>query len=284
MTPTAKQLEAQIRELSRRIDRAQDRPALVRPARQTRLAKTVKDPVGEDYPTPNGTAANTFWIVFLDGYYTEDLDTELTPTYDVRQEIDDAQTTAHNVLGHWQEEGTILEVHFQPGIGQPGQWWFSAEPTERDFELKDDIDPGDTVTAYLRVEEVTDTDEEFEVTDKLEVYRGRAQDKYSGPDDRGSLGRAVLLNGVWEIREMEPHALILRAQINMAGDLGSGDANITVDNVTIVQPTGAIIVDAASLPITSLPNTFSQSASDDDMVDAIWNQDTEVWDALPICP
>ncbi len=167
---------------------------------------------------------------------------------------------------------------------KPSVWYVlnkPASPPEAYFELKDALTPGATVTAYLRVDGVTDTDTEFEVKDVFGKYRGRAKGAFSSPNDRGSLGRAVLFRGVWEIRELEPHAMKIKALIDMSSGLLTTDPNITIDTVTITQPEGAILLDPT---ITEVTNVLSVAGDDDGIVFAEWNRNLGVFEGVPACP
>lgn len=78
--------------------------------RHVRLAKTVKgpDPV---YPA----TGNVFYIVFLDGSYTETVGTQ-SPTYIERQDVDAPTNVVHS--NRYLDEGEIIEA-----LEQNDQWW-----------------------------------------------------------------------------------------------------------------------------------------------------------------
>lgn len=168
-----------------------------------------------------------------------------------------------------------------------GKWFVAVPPpsglVEQRFELKDSLSPGSIADAHPRTGGVTDTDPElvFSVSDILGEYRGRARDAFSSPDNRGSLGRAVLVGAVWEIRELEPHAMKIKALIDMSLGLKDVDENITIDEVTITQPVGAILMDPT---ITEVTNVLSEDGDDDAIVYAEWNQDLEVFEGVSDCP
>jgi hypothetical protein len=81
-----------------------------------------------------------------------DSDADLTPSYTARQAVDDAKTTALNISDRWVPEGTIIEVHFQPGVGQAGQWWFGAVDAALNWhwaKLDEDLATGGSETASI---------------------------------------------------------------------------------------------------------------------------------------
>jgi len=157
--------------------------------------------------------------------------------------------------------------------------------TVRAFELKDAHTPGATSTAYLRTWDgdsyETDTDTEFEAVDERGVFRGRAKDAYSSPHDEGSLGEAVLRNGQWEITWMTPHAL--KIQGAAVGDFTA--SSTTIDGVTVMQPSGAIIVDQDPAAAMTVYDIFNWDGSEDDLIIAVWNENTDHWEIQEIvCP
>lgn len=180
-----RRLEEELADLRRRMNRLDDRPSLVQPSRYTRLAKTVKDPVYDDYP--DAGSSDTFWVVFLDGTYTADSDTEQTPVYTDRQPVDDAQVTAHNLLGGWVREGTVVHIVFHPGVGQPGQWWFFSR-VMIPIELKDDLALFGSATVYHLDDAGLRTTTEEEATDILGFYEGVGADDSGSGDDAGDKG------------------------------------------------------------------------------------------------
>lgn len=153
---------------------------------------------------------------------------------------------------------------------------------EREFEMKDVLAPGQARTAYVRNLEaggyVTDTDEEFEVEDLNSIYRGRARG--GGGTPVGSLGRARLVDGTWEIIRLQPHALLIQCAVDDVTGVESGDPNITVDTVVVLQPEGAILL--ATPP--TVTNLLSATADDGAIVLAHWNQSTGAWNGVPACP
>jgi len=161
-------------------------------------------------------------------------------------------------------------------------------------ELKDAHTPGDISTAYLREWDAdtstftTNTDEEFEVVDHREIYRGRAKDAYSSPHDSGSYVETIFRHGRWEITWMTPHALKLKgyATGNFSG------ATVDIDDDAggmpdIMQPTGAIIVDQDPSSDITVYDVFNWDGYDDDLIIAVWNEDavTPRWEIQEIeCP
>jgi len=144
----------------------------------------------------------------------------------------------------------------------------------RKFELKDTLTPGGTATAYQMPWSgsayVTDTSEEFEVVDTLGTYRGRAKGT-----EHGSYGEAAWSEEAqrWEITQIEPHALRIKCQVDMGSGLSTTDSTITVDNVLIMQPTGAILL----AEVTEIDNNFDWEADDDARVDAVWDEAAQAW-------
>ena len=109
-----REIRDEIADLKRQVDHLIARPALGARDFQVRLAKTVQDPNTSTYPS----SGNTFWVVFLDGFYYKD-DGQQTPTYLQRQPDDAALALTHNVgPTPYIPEGTEIEVWFQNG-----QWW-----------------------------------------------------------------------------------------------------------------------------------------------------------------
>lgn len=157
------------------------------------------------------------------------------------------------------------------------------------FELKDALAPGETVTAHPRTwsttseEWETDTTaaEEFEVTDVLGIYRGRAKDEYSSPHDEGSLGKAVLNNdsSQWEIIELTPNALWITGSLTADFD---SDENYTVDGATVMFPDGAIIVDTDPAANITGVNGHEWAASNNALAELRWNENLAQWDVTEV--
>ncbi len=149
-----------------------------------------------------------------------------------------------------------------------------VNPNLRHFELAAHLFPGDSALAYPRDFDGTDdytTDlsgTKFTVHDMLGIHRGRAQGAYSSPHDDGSRGIAQKRNGLWQIIAIQPHALKIECLTN--GAVLTSDTNITVDNVKILFPIGAIF--AEGLP-TEIVNRFSDAADTNAIVTASWDDD-----------
>lgn len=82
------------------------------------LARTAIKP-GGTYPG----SGNTFWIEFLDGYFT-DASGAQTPTWETRGLADGVH--AHNIDNEYVNEGTMLFAVWQQGTNDEtdGEWWF----------------------------------------------------------------------------------------------------------------------------------------------------------------
>jgi len=112
------EVEQEISALRRRTDQLLDRPAQPAARHQLRLAITVRSPYDDSYPAESDEP-NTYWIVFLDGSFPEDTPGKLAPTYKLRQAIDAARTTAHNIRDAYVPRGTPIRVSIHNA-----QWWF----------------------------------------------------------------------------------------------------------------------------------------------------------------
>ena len=173
--------------------------------------------------------------------------------------------------------------------------WFGNTGGLRDrhFELKDDHDPGDTSTAYWQEwdsgdsewDTTADTDHEFEVTDRLEIFRGRKRAKYSSPHDDGSKGvaRYCQESGEWEIIRLQPAALLITGLLTAA--LETTDSTFTIDGVTVMNPTGGLITDQDPAGNITVYNVHDWEGDNNGRVDAAWNETTEHWEAIQVdCP
>lgn len=109
------QLEQQLVEVRRELRRRSADSRRTGP-RDVRLARTIKDPVTDTYPT----AGQTFWVEFLDSHFTAN-DGDQTPTHTTRK----TNVVAHNLRGAWLPEGTIMQAYYQRGLGASGsgEWW-----------------------------------------------------------------------------------------------------------------------------------------------------------------
>ncbi len=108
-------LEAEIESLNRMLQRIGALSRRTVP-RDVRLAKTIKDPNTNTYPTDG----QTFWIEFLDSHYTASQGDQ-TPTHTGRS----TNVVAHNVRDAFLAEGTIVLATWQRGLGAygTGEWW-----------------------------------------------------------------------------------------------------------------------------------------------------------------
>jgi len=165
-----------------------------------------------------------------------------------------------------------------------GNRWELISPAEsvalRRFELKDTLTPGSNATAYLvnwtGAAYETDTDTEFEVYDALGCFRGRAKGAEVGSDGYAEWEADA---SRWEIIHMVPHAL--RISCTADGSVATTDSTFSVTGVTIMQPTGAILLD----PVTTVYNVFSWAIDNGGLVHACWNESTEYWEAVQAeCP
>lgn len=109
------ELERLVQQLQRELRESRRGSRLV-VHRDVRLARTIKDPVSDTYPTDG----QTFRVEFLDSHYTAD-DGDQTPTHTSRA----TQAVAHNLRGAWLPEGTIMQAVHQRGLGSAGsgEWW-----------------------------------------------------------------------------------------------------------------------------------------------------------------
>lgn len=152
------------------------------------------------------------------------------------------------------------------------------QPNLRHFELAAHLVPGGSAPAYPRDFDGTDdydTDlagDQFTVHDLLGIHRGRAEGAYSAPHDTGSRGMAQKRNGLWQIVQMQPHAAMIRCSVNMGSGLLTSDTVITVDNVFIVGPPGAILAEG---PVTQVLNLLADAADDDGVLLAYWEDDID---------
>ena len=161
--------------------------------------------------------------------------------------------------------------------GRPHQG--QAKRRLRHFELNGHLVPGGSAPAFPRQFDGTDsytTDTggtQFTVHDMLGIHRGRKRGAYSSPHDTGSRGIAEQRNGLWQIITMEPHALLIRGEVNMgSAGLDAGDAVITIDNVKIMNPVGAILAEG---PVTQVVNLFGDAGDDGALVLAVWEDDID---------
>lgn len=156
-------------------------------------------------------------------------------------------------------------------------------PAPKGFELKTALVPGSPADAHpldANGDPITDADRVFEVTDPKGIYRGRARNAYASPHNRGSRGEASwnAATGTWVISYLEPHALAIRGQLTAA--LADTDATFTIDNIVVLQPEGAIIVDQDPAGPLTVNNTFTHEGDNNGLARADWNQSSGEWDSL----
>lgn len=166
------------------------------------------------------------------------------------------------------------------GVEGPGGLALSAEPRRREWEwakLQADLLEGSEAEARL-----------YRDTDDLATY---VTVDVKAPlfwvtDDKTPEGDWIRVErhkpSVWYmIDPPRPRALVLKALINMGAGLLTTDANITIDNVTIMQPHNAIMHND---PETTVDNTLSKDGDDDGVVYMYWNTTTSAWEGIPDCP
>ncbi len=160
----------------------------------------------------------------------------------------------------------------------------------RHFEMKEAMSPGDGGVAHLRTwdgsawETSIAEEGEFDVTDPLEIYRGRGKDDFSSPHDEGSLGVAEFnsASGEWEIVQLQPPALMIRG---LATALGTGTSTLGIDGVGVLQPVGGIIADQDPADDIEVNNSLADRRwGNNAKVEAEWSEDDEQWEATYIQP
>jgi len=161
------------------------------------------------------------------------------------------------------------------------------------FELKKGNDltgtVGQTVTAHPQDwnstseewETNTDEDSEFDITDVLGIYRGRGKDKFDSPHDDGSKGKAErnTESSQWEIVEITPHALWITGSLTDDFDT---DEDFTVDGVSVMFPTGAIIVDTDPAADITAHNGHDWDGSENALAELRWNEASTQWDCVEL--
>ncbi len=162
---------------------------------------------------------------------------------------------------------------------------------ERFFELKTALTPGELAEAHPATWDgeawIVNTEEDavFDVRDTLGVFRGRARDAYSEPHNLGSRGLARWCSeqDVWRIVELQPHALTIDGKLT--DDLATTDSTFEIDNVRVMQPTGAIIVHADPAEPITVNNKFSWEGDEEGYVQAQWNEAIAEFDEDQVeCP
>lgn len=158
------------------------------------------------------------------------------------------------------------------------------------FELKDDLAPLGEADAY-RLPWVatsrtagdytasTNSDKLIiKVVDVLGVFRGRKRDKYFSPHNAGSKGLAwkAPWRLYWEILSIQPHALMVRGLAT--ADFDDGDSTITIDNVSVMQPAGGLIVTTDPAADLTVYNDTKFASDNNAIVKAIWNENDDRWE------
>lgn len=182
-----RQMERQIAKLEHRL-LTQSMSSGAFDVANLRIAKTVER--SSSYPT---TSANTFWIRFLDGYFSLSGGAGAkTPTWDERTDegdTDDADDVLAHSLGGFIPEGTIVTALWQRGTVDPsanGEWWIlpvrgggcPARVTSASITARSGTTVGSgTVTRYYRSTS-TLTSLETSVTVYSDYATAIAQDTY----------------------------------------------------------------------------------------------------------
>ena len=153
------------------------------------------------------------------------------------------------------------------------------------FELKYDLAPGGTVDAYyLTADGSIAAGVTFPVTDFLGVHRGRGEGTLTSPNDRGSQGYAWYFHdiGRFEILKLQPHALRITGLAD--GTVAEDDDTLTLSNVQIMQPTGALAMEDLTAD-GLVENAFGWAIDNTGRVDAVWNETAGKWQAAQAeCP
>ncbi len=174
-------------------------------------------------------------------------------------------------------------------------WGSGLQP----LELKDDLTPGGTATAYRLQDdgsnglERIDTDppnedwQEDEVSDTLlGTTRGKGADDEASPE--ALRGTVVLVQKYGEqlrIVNAQPWPLMIRGKLT--DDLDTTDSTFKIDGVVVLQPVGAIdvghIVDGSDE--VTVHNVFKWEGDDEGAVMAVWNEEDTRWEAVQVeCP
>ena len=173
---------------------------------------------------------------------------------------------------------------------QSGRWEVMALPFDLlRFELIDALTPGGNATANVRFYESAaytltptwaGTEIEIEVYDIDGEFRGRAKDAYGSPHNAGSRGLAKYMpqSSQWEIVKLTKNALKIQGA-------ATADPPTAIDGVTVMSPSGAIIVDQDHAGNINVTDFFGWGCSDGDLVIAVWNENTVHWEIQEIvCP
>lgn len=279
-------IERRFRDFARLADRAAEREARLTWWRNPRLAVTCKQTSAATYPDIKD-APNTYWIKFLDSTFTR-TEGQQTRTDTARQT--DGKTKAHlpdGQLCDYLPEGTFCYVLYDNR-----RWWIIRYYTpDRLFELKYDHTPGATTTVYRLAWDgaalSVDADCEFDASDSLGVYRGRAKDKFASPHNQGSRGWARYFpepgTERWEMHFMQPCALWIEGLTYSA--VQTTDATFDIDGVHVMQPVGGLICDQDPAAAMTIQNTFDHRADSNATAVAAWDETSDHWDGIQVkCP
>ena len=215
--------------------------------------------------------------------------TIMQPTGSIRVDVaPTVNTTVYNPGGLSGSVDTVIVAEWNETTGYWVATGIVTGSSTRHFELKDDLSPGTTVTAYLREWSgsawVTSTDagDEFEVTDAFSQYRGRKKDKFSSPHNVGSIGKARLNSesSQWEIVEITPHALWITGDVYAA--FTTTDATFEVDGVKVMLPTGSIIVNTDPAANITVNNDHDWDGTANDLAEIRWNEVDADWDCVEL--
>lgn len=108
-------VQAELASLRRQVEQLQDRMPVACESSQVRLAKTVEKS-GTTYPS-DGSGADTFWFVFVDGTFTEAQGNQ-TATLTGCQPDASPLYLAHCKDGNYYPEGSYIWVFWLNG-----RWW-----------------------------------------------------------------------------------------------------------------------------------------------------------------
>ena len=142
----------------------------------------------------------------------------------------------------------------------------------------------DTITVY----DVPPTDNTPPLDGR---HRGRARDETAPAEHdltglykvllrgrHGSQGLAIWRNGRWEICWLQPHATWLTCQVDESSF--TGGSTIAVDTVVITEPVDTALAQADIVEVQNIHGWTD--ISDDAVLQAVWNDSTELWDAVQV--
>ncbi len=174
--------------------------------------------------------------------------------------------------------------------------WHGGRASDRHFELKDDLTPNGTATAYkLQWDDIaneweridTDPPAEATVRDVLGTTRGAGADDAASPDPLpGTIVRARQVGDEWHIVSAQPWPLRVRGALT--GDLASETSTFRIKNVHVVAPIGSIaiahLLDALD-ELADVHNIYGWEGNENGIVGAEWNEHEPRWEAYQVqCP